>query len=217
MIKNKGIGVNRVSSKILVYAKPLVVMGVSLSLSALADEPNAKSPDNQAIAANPTKPESSGEVEAIEVRYARAHLEMAELDVERALAWNQRIPNLFNDRELDNLRKHVVVNQEQLKQSLRGYDSSVYQVVLRTAEATLKACESEVARRKSRYQEMPNRFNALELDHAQVQLKVAKLNLQRTRLQKDSVSTIAFLQWQIDELRNQLMETQLRIEKITRE
>ena len=150
--------------------------------------------------------------ESVAVRYARAHLELAKLDLRRALEWNNRIPNLFSDRELDSLRKHVEIDREQLKQSQRGYDSSVYQVVLRTAETTVDSCQTEVSRRQEIYQASPNRFNAMELDHAIARLKVARLNLERTTSQKESISTIAFLQWQIDELRNQLMEVQLRLD-----
>lgn len=150
--------------------------------------------------------------ESIAVRYARAHLELAKLDLRRALEWNDRIPNLFTERELDSLRKHVEIDREQLKQSQRGYETSVYQVMLRTAETTVDSCLTEVSRRQEIYQASQNRFNAMELDHAIARLKVAKLNLARTMSQKESISTIAFLQWQIDELRNQLMEVQLRLD-----
>lgn len=84
--------------------------------------------------------------------------------------------------------------------------------MLRTAETTVDSCLTEVSRRQEIYQASQNRFNAMELDHAIARLKVAKLNLARTMSQKESISTIAFLQWQIDELRNQLMEVQLRLD-----
>ena len=203
-----------IASPLGLFVIAVLVSCGRLNLS-FADEPKSY-PANSGVVAD-KHPQNDLIRESIEVRYARAHWELAKSDLSRALAMNERIPDLFSERELDSLRKHVAIDQEQLNQLLQGHAYNVHEIFLRTAESTLGICKAEVARKQHAYKKSPDHYSSLALDQAKAQLKVAELNVERTRLQKDSISTISYLQWQIDELRNQLLETQLKLDKVMRQ
>jgi hypothetical protein len=152
-------------------------------------------------------------VESLDVRYARSHLELAELDLRRALEWNKRMPGLFSDRTIAYLRKHVEIDGEQLSQSIAQQNPDVHEIYIRGAEAAVELADADVQRRQVIYKSFPDNFHALELDRAIAVAKVAKLCLERTVAKKSSTDTLSQLQWQVDELRNQLLEIQIKMEE----
>ncbi len=52
----------------------------------------------------------------------------------------------------------------------------------------------------------------LDLERAKAVLQVATLNRQRTAAQGSSLSSLEYLQWQIEQLRNDLLELRVRVE-----
>lgn len=172
-----------------------------------------------AVADPPTTSTSSSELaaeESLDVRHARAHLELATLDLRRAQAWNKRIPGVFSDRTMDYLRKHVEMDSEQLKQALGSPNADLHEIYIRGAEAAVELADDDTRRKEAIQKSFPDEYNALELDRAIAVAKVAKLNLERTVAQKNSMHTLSHLQWQIEELRNQLLELQVKFEKSAR-
>ncbi len=156
------------------------------------------------------------EEESLEVRYARAHLELAKLDLERAKAWNKRIPNVFSDRTIDFLQKHVEIDEEQLKQAMRPDYADVHEIYVRTAKAALDIAEADVARKAKSYKKEHDRQSGLELDRAMAFANAARLNLERTLNQGGSLQSISYLQWQLEELRNQILELHVKVEAASR-
>lgn len=163
----------------------------------------------------PTKPTSSESVavESLDVRHARAHLELAKLDLRRAQAWNKRMPGLFSERTIAYLRKHVEIDGEQLSQSMAQQNADVHDIYIRGAEAAVELADADVQRKQAIYKSFPDDYHAIELDRSIAVAKVAKLSLERTVAKKSSINTLSQLQWQVEELRNQLLELQIKIEE----
>lgn len=156
--------------------------------------------------------DASEQEESLEVRYARAHLELAKLDLKRAQYWNRQVSDSVSDKTLAYLQKHVEIDQEQLEQSKQGNLANVHQMYIRGAEASLEWAEAQLARRQRAFKEVGGTLSAIELDRAIAVVNVARLNLERTRMQQDTMHTIAYLQWQLEELRNQVLELQVKVE-----
>ena len=76
--------------------------------------------------------------ESVDVRLARAHAELARLDLRNALETNERIPNLFSADYIERLRLHVVNDEAQLEQTLKGEEADPHQICIRTAEAAVE-------------------------------------------------------------------------------
>jgi hypothetical protein len=150
--------------------------------------------------------------ENLEVRYARAHVKLAMLDLKRAEYWNKMIPNMISARTIDFLRKHVEIDLEQLRQSQQEDYADVHQIYMRGAKAAVDLAEADVARKQAASKAAGDAYNTLELDRALAVADVARLNLERTKSQDRSMQTISDLQWQLEELRNQVLELQIQVE-----
>lgn len=176
----------------------LVGMVLSVSLwSAKADQPNS---------------ENSNDDESVEVRFARAHLELAKLDLRRATEFNKRTPNLLSDAFIEKLKLHVVIDEQQLEQCLRQEDADAHQICIRSAEAAVEIAEANGKRKRAIHRRMPTTSSALDVERAEAVAEIAKLHLERTRaVEDDSSSILTHLQWQIDELRHQVLELQMRL------
>ena len=198
----KKIAISFIRNRIHLAAVILACAVVTAPLSIVnADPPTTK----------PTLSESAAE-ESLNIRHARAHLELAELDLRRALQWNKRIPDLFSDRTIAYLRKHVEIDGEQLSQSIAHQNPDAHEIYIRGAQAAVELADADVQRRQAIYKSFPDNFHALELDRAIAVAKVAKLSLERTVAKKGSIDTLSQLQWQVEELRNQLLELQIKME-----
>lgn len=92
-----------------------------------------------------TAPEKDRD-ESVEIRFARAHLEIAELDLESAMAMNSKVPNLFPVPLLESLRLHVEIDHAQLDRMLNGEGSGAHGVRIRSAEVSVTIAEADVKR-----------------------------------------------------------------------
>ena len=81
------------------------------------------------------------------------------------------------------------------------------------AEAAVELADADVQRGQAIYKSFPDNFHALELDRAIAVAKIAKLCLERTVAKKSSTDTLSQLQWQVEELGNQLLEIQIKMEE----
>ena len=148
--------------------------------------------------------------ESVEVRLARAHLELAKLDLRSALEGNKRIPNLYPAEYVEKLQLHVVIDEAELEQSLKGVEKDSHEVCIRSAEASVKIAEADLNGVRAYYQRIPTNANALAVERAEVVATISKLNLERTKHLEDSESVLIHLQWQIDQLRHQVLELEMR-------
>ena len=200
---------------------PAILIGMGLlcfsGLSAVADPPTVQSSEGTTVQSSDRVAEQKAtsnqeQEESLEVRYARAHLDLAKLDLKRAEYWNRQIPDVVSARTLDYLKKHVQIDAEQLRQTQQENYADVQQIYLAGAKAAVELAEADVARKQLSLKKTGGTYAALELDRAVAVLNVAKLNYERTASQQDSLQTISYLQWQLEELRNQILELQVKVE-----
>ena len=185
-------------SPILVAA----VFGITLSISVWHAKADQSQPER-------TVSESNA-IDGVEVRLSRAHLELAKLDLQRALETNKRVPNVFSTEFIETLRLHVEIDEAQLEQCLKGEDADPHQVCIRSAEAALKIAETDLKGIRATHQRMPSADSALQVERAAVVAKIAKLNIEKIKQLENSESVLTHLQWQIDDLRHQVLELQMR-------
>lgn len=183
-----------------VSAVVLVAAGFLLSLSLInAGQPKSDEPS--------TEPNAG---ESVRVRYARAHLELAKMDLRRAMELNMRMPNVLPLGTIDALRRHVEIDEEQLKQYLKGENADLHGICVRSAEAAVEVAEANLKRERAIAERLGGASSGLDVEHAVVVAKLAKLNLERMRTEENSKSVLMHLQWQIEELRNQVLDLQLK-------
>lgn len=153
--------------------------------------------------------------ESVEVRLARAHVALAKLDLQRAMESNKRLPGVYPSEFIEKLKLHVVIDEANLEQCLKGKDADAHQVCIRNAEASVKLAEADLKRATGIHRRRPTAGNVLNVKRAEVAAKIAKLNLESTQDLEASESVATHLQWQIDQLRHQVLELQMRHQDIT--
>jgi hypothetical protein len=184
----------------LLAAITLGIIGRTGGELAMADEPpqiSAKAPSD---------------AESLDVRYARAHLELAKLDLRRAREIFSRYPQAMTVRTIENLEKHIAIDEEQLKQAKKTPDGSLHRIHVRGAEVALELAQADLKRKRMVFEKMPSTMAQLDVERAAAVAKVAMLNLERTKAQQASLSSLSYLQWQIETLRNDLLELRIQVE-----
>ncbi len=147
--------------------------------------------------------------ESLDVRYARAHLKIANLDLRRALVEYERRPDVISMTAIERLRKHVAIDEEQLKQTLKSPDGNLHAIYLRSAKIAVDMATADHERKKARYETHPNEYTKMDVERAAAMIDLTKIQLEVTQSKTSSLSSLMYLQWQIEVLRNQVLELQM--------
>jgi hypothetical protein len=162
---------------------------------------------------NEKTPSEKHATESIDIRYARAHLRLAKLDLRRAVENNQRVPGMLSGTMIEKLRQSVVIAEEQLKQAMKGSKAQLHEIHLRSAETATTIAYANFQRIRSLHEKLPQSF--LDIDVERARAEVANLNLERARDPKNSKYGLPHLQWQVEELRVQLLDVQIKVEELS--
>lgn len=178
----------------------IMILGSLTLASANADQPTTAKVGDR-----------SQEQESLNVRYARAHLALAKLDLRRAMEMDNQIPNFYPISAMESLRRHVAIDQEQLKQAKQAPNGNFHDIFVRSAEASLKMAKADLRRKQKAREKMPDATSIYEEKRAEAIVEIAKLQLEITNDKESSQYSLMYLQWQIEELRNQVLELQLQV------
>jgi hypothetical protein len=181
---------------------------------ACADPPTAAQPSKTSEQGQSTTPETA---ESLDIRYARAHLELAKLDLKRAEYWNKQAPGAITQRAIDYLRQHIRVDEAMLQHALNPESINVHEIYVENAKILSRLADDDVMRKTRMYKELGSEHLELELDRAIAWSNAAKINVERAISERDSTDLTAHFQWQIEELRNQILELSIKFESASSE
>jgi hypothetical protein len=198
----------------IMYAKPIVAI-FCFSVGSLAatmvftsygtaqiDDPR------HPVAGNSSLPES------IYARYARAYLELAKAELDIAQDVNKRIGATYSKNTVQRLRNHVEIAQAKLKYELAGDASKLHDIHLRELEGAKKLAEMKLASAITVNQHLSGTVSELEIQRLRLAAEVARLAIARGRDPAAVSSPHAHLQWQIDQMRSELLRLQIRTDKL---
>ena len=178
----------------------LIFAAVAFSVpAALADEPVA-SPSDQ-----------TEEQESLDVRYARAHLRLANLDLLRFLEVQKEHSDALPIEAGADLKRHVAIDEEQLKQALKGPDGDLHEIYMRSAKLAVELAKRDLQRKQKAFEEFPTDEQAFAVKRAATVVELTQLQLQITLSKRSAMSSMMYLQWQIELLRNQVLELQIQL------
>ncbi len=141
--------------------------------------------------------------ESATVRYARAQLQLAEVNLNRVEQSNKRVAGAVPGSVVAEYQHDVQVAQTRLEQATAGQPSSEFQAWLRRAEAERKAAETTWKKATAVNIRVPGSFGPLEIERLRLRTEVAKLQLERGQALVDS-GREAQLQWKIEMLDNEV-------------
>lgn len=174
------------------------LVGIQGSAAALADE---------------TKKDEAKKEEPLDVRYARLFLKQAQIDLERALEINRRMPGSFQSVIIDSLRATVSVAQDWLDEALAESKSADFNPCLKTADSLAKTARDNYSKIQEIERLAPKSVNPSDLERAKVALELAEIRIQRAKA-VDVKSPTSVMQMQIDLLREQMVEMYTEVAKL---
>ena len=141
--------------------------------------------------------------ESVEVRYARAQMQLADANLRRVEQSNKRVAGSVPSSVVAEYQQDVQVAKTRLKKATAGRAASEFQVWLQRAEAERKAAEMTLTNATAANSSVPGTVELLDIERYRLRAEVAKLQLERGQTLVDA-SHETQLQWEIDMLDNQV-------------
>src|SRR5205814_1454192 len=139
--------------------------------------------------------------ESVEVRYARAQMQLAAANLNRVEQMNKRLARSVPSSVVAEYQFDVQVAKTRLEQAAASRAASEFQVWLQRAEAERKTAETTWKSATAVNASAPGAFEPLDIERYRLRAEVAKLQLERGQTLVDS-GREAQLQWEIDLLEN---------------
>lgn len=165
------------------------------------------------LGAEPGTEPATGANESLEVRYARAYLQLSQADLQIAFEANEKFPGTYPEAAIEPLRRIVAIAEEQLKQALGESAHDLHSVHIRQADAAVAEAESDLQRTLAVSRRLPGLVGPTELRRAHLRVEVAKLALAKARA-VDSHNPSEHTQWQLEELRMEMLQLRSQVEKL---
>jgi len=151
--------------------------------------------------------------EQVSVRYARASLELARIELQKHLEQEKKVPRGIPAIVIERSRMNVKVAEAQLEQALLPATSGTIHVQVRYAEERVKIAELEYEQAKKARLLNPNAVLELEVERLGLVAETARLRLAMWRDPVYLPSLLDQMQWQLDRLSEEIIDLNKRFEK----
>lgn len=152
----------------------------------------------------PETPAASSTVsESLEVRYARAQMQLAEANLNRVEQTNKKVAGSVPSSVVAEYQQDVQVARTRLEQATAARAAGEFQVWLERAEAEQKAAETAWKNAATVNSRVPGSFGPSEIERLRLRSEVAELQLERGQALVDA-GREAQLRWQVEMLDNQV-------------
>jgi hypothetical protein len=182
----------------------LIVLGLITALNISVVQQN-QAPAQAARGASP------GE---LNIRYAEVYLELAKVQLQRALDTNKQVPGTFTNVAIEALRQVVFVAQKQLDMFKQSNGRPVNTFIV-SAEANAHASAAAYNRAKAVNQMSPGAIPFAEIERLRLTAELANINLEKAKSIGDEASQ-EYVQWQIDQLREDFFQLRNQLAQIAR-
>ncbi len=173
---------------------------------------NSQSPSNCPLAQrNLRAAEDSGK--HLDVRFAQTYLKLAKVELKKALEANEKSSAAYSAALVERLRQNVKTAEEQLQQARMESQGDVHKVHLRDAEAAVAIAELRLTQAQAMNERLAGSYDQTELERLRLTVEVARLRLEKARDPARVSSPNAHLKWQLEQLRDEVLELHIRLEK----
>ena len=153
----------------------------------------------------------------LQIRYAEARQQLAELNLERATKANQVVPRAVGPREVARLTRHVELTRRQAEIARENPRTTVKQTNLAAAEIAVANVRDdlEAARKANERTAMDVKLAAVaavNMKRLEAMLEMAEIHLELLNRPNYVPSLIDEMQWHIDQLTNEVIELRHQLE-----
>jgi len=157
-----------------------------------AAAPEAATTQNSA----PVDPPTGAPAEALEVRYAKAQLRLAEANLARVERINQRLAKVVSPDVVAEYRQELDVAKSLVK-SAEGAAGAKFDVWLQRAAAGARSTQSAWRSVAAAERRVPGTFDPLDIERLRLRAEVARLELARGKSMAASPRLVQ-VEWQMD-------------------
>jgi hypothetical protein len=127
----------------------------------------------------PTSATGDTNPESVEVRYARAQIQLAEANLNRVLQSNKQMPRSVSSSVVAEYQREVEVAKNRLEQATAGRSASEFQVWLQRAQAEQQTADTTWKNATTVNSRASGTFDPLDVERFRLRAEVAKLQFQR--------------------------------------
>lgn len=154
-----------------------------------------------------------------DVRYARLCLKRAQAELQKVLTANEKLgTNMYPVSLVERLRENVKIAEEGVEQALlakQGEEHQPHKVHIREAEAAVKIAELNLQQALEINKRKSGSYGADDLERLRLAVEIAQLRLEMANDPAVVDSPVAHLQWQVEQLRDEVLELRLRVEQMS--
>jgi len=208
------------ASKLIVPG--LIVPGLAAGLAtvlviALAGQLSAEdSSGAKSNAATSDSHSGAATQQKLNIRYARASLRLARINLDQAIDSNRRIPRSVASTEVERLQELVKLSEDRLRQEMKAGESDQANMRIRTAAANADVATAELRKAESANRNLPGAVSDRDLERLRVTAELAQIALARERAAGDPKSSMAEIQLQLQQLRNEVDELRSAVNALTK-
>jgi len=140
---------------------------------------------------------------SVDVRYARAQLELADANLSRVRESNKKVAGAVPRNVVAEFQYDVEVAKARLERARGGGAGKEFQVWLQRAESERRAAEDRWKSAVAANERVPGTVGALDVERLRLRAEVATLQLERGR-SLVGASREAQLEWEVELLDNQV-------------
>ena len=155
-----------------------------------------------------------GAAASIDVQIAEAKLKLAETELRRVTEVNRRVARTIPDSTVGWLERNVELAKQQLDLARQG-DQHWHALHIRQMEAALRDAESRVQRAEGMNRRVPRSVDEFDLERLRLKAEIARLNLAKARDPANVKSPEAHLQWQVDQVRDEIGRLKDQVERLS--
>jgi hypothetical protein len=150
-----------------------------------------------------TDPPRSSAPDSVDVRYARAQLQLAEANLKRVEQSNQQMERTVPSSVVAEYRHDVQVAKLRLDRASAGRPADQFAVWLQRADAERQAAETALNNANAANKSVPGTIVPIDIERFRLRSEVAKLQLERGQSLVNAGHE-AQLQWEVEVLDNQV-------------
>jgi hypothetical protein len=161
-----------------------------------------------------TDPPRSSTPEGVEVRYARAQLQLAEANLKRVEQSNQQMERTVPSSVVAEYQHDVQVAKLRLDRASAGRAADQFPVWLQRADAERQAAETALNNANAANKSVPGTIVPIDIERFRLRSEVAKLQLERGQTLVNAGHE-AQLQWEVEMLDNQVQRLNEESRRVT--
>lgn len=155
--------------------------------------------------------------ESLDVRAARADLELAQLELQKVVEKNRQVPHSYPQILVERLEDSVHLAENQLKQRIDPTAAHGHAVHIAEAKLAVERARRHLERGIELNRRLARLADATELARRRAALQVAVLRLERAKQLDPRQSSHAHTEWQLEQLRDDLLDLRLELAKLKHE